>query len=325
MLVILNSDVLYTSTFVHGRVHRNWRQFAEGCHKVGARLIIPRTTLLEVNLRQKELADDEKLAIRSAMATFTKYKLPFESVDVDQIVIEPDLIGLFRQTGVSIDAEAATLEDFEDAERRACLHLPPGPPRTRSPAGGEDTRSDEMRDLVIWATACRLARTAGGAILVSRDNVHTNKHATSEGETQQLRVAFDLDEALGMLGAETAAGKIAEQFLREAWPTFLRCGVPVSSDYSVKTITDAVFTQGTRGIASARFAFSAANPKGKRFRAKASVSSIDDGAFVVTLADSHIDQSRCDAANIGATVARAGQMPTDDYQDRLSDLRNLLG
>jgi hypothetical protein len=49
-----------------------------------------------------------------------------------------------RATGVQLEVENPKLEDYRNAERRACLHLSPQPP---------ETKSDEMRDLVIWEVA----------------------------------------------------------------------------------------------------------------------------------------------------------------------------
>jgi hypothetical protein len=45
MLVILNSDVLFTDAFIHKRVHKHWHQFADGCRSVNAELVIPSTAL----------------------------------------------------------------------------------------------------------------------------------------------------------------------------------------------------------------------------------------------------------------------------------------
>jgi hypothetical protein len=45
MLVILNSDVLFTDAFMHKRVHKHWHQFADGCRSVNAELVIPSTAL----------------------------------------------------------------------------------------------------------------------------------------------------------------------------------------------------------------------------------------------------------------------------------------
>jgi len=57
--MLVNSDVLYTSSFVHQRVHQEWRRFTEGCLSVNAELVFPRTALYEIERQQKELCERE--------------------------------------------------------------------------------------------------------------------------------------------------------------------------------------------------------------------------------------------------------------------------
>jgi hypothetical protein len=84
-----------------------------------------------------------------------------------------------RATGVQLEVENPKLEDYRNAERRACLHLSPQPP---------ETKSDEMRDLVIWKVALRVAKRDGKAILVSRDHVHSDERGEAAEACGLLRV-----------------------------------------------------------------------------------------------------------------------------------------
>jgi hypothetical protein len=82
-----------------------------------------------------------------------------------------------RATGVQLEVENPKLEDYRNAERRACLHLSPQPP---------ETKSDEMRDLVIWEVALRVAKRDGKAILVSRDHVHSDERGDKSQKNEEL-------------------------------------------------------------------------------------------------------------------------------------------
>ena len=70
-----------------------------------------------------------------------------------------------------------------------------------------------MRDLVIWMVALRVARRDGGAILVSRDEVHTEERGDEEARSAGLLRARSWDEALEQLGRESPAGALARQLL----------------------------------------------------------------------------------------------------------------
>ena len=57
-----------------------------------------------------------------------------------------------------------------------------------------------MRDLIIWTIALRLAKTGGGAILISRDEVHAHQRGSVEADAAKLHRAKTCDEALDLLG-----------------------------------------------------------------------------------------------------------------------------
>jgi len=221
-----------------------------------------------------------------------------------------------------VRVENATLEDFRDAERSAAMHLPPAPPR-KPPTGKQDTDdSDEMRDLVIWAVACRLATTHGGALLLSRDKVHSGTLGRAEAEEKRLLRAFDFDEALGMLGVETEAGKIASSFLRAAWTKLRENGLPLREQFAVKTITQPMFIKGEKGIESASFSFSCATNDDKRLSGRVTISEVKDAGFRLKISDLLIDNSGQQAIDIQVTHQVKGA--ADDLEERLSALREIL-
>lgn len=324
MLVILNSDVLYKNHFVHQHLPREWANFVDGCKSVGAEVVFPRTALYEVELRQKELYDAEIIAIDEAKRLLKRYHPDQADVRAEDLIKVADVAELFRSAGVRVHIEEAGLEDFQDAERRAALHLPPGPVRKLSAANEAEDSSDEMRDLVIWAVACRLARKNGGALLLSRDKVHSGALGAEEAAEVGLLRAKDFDDALGRLGAETDAGKIARNYLREAWKGMLEAGVPVLPDGYVQTISNPIFVQGEHGIASATFGFGSEIAKGKRFSANAEVTKIEAKTFELLLSDSKIEKSDVNTSNVSITVARDIEEPADDALERMRDLREIL-
>lgn len=324
MLVILNSDVLYTNQFPHKRLHRHWNEFAKGCRAVGAELVIPGTALYEIQLRQRELYEEERQNIENAAALLAKYGVELVAPLRQDLIGEADLVRLFSDAGVRVRVENATLEDFRDAERRAALHLPPSPPR--GPRGNKHDKeeSDEMRDLVIWAIACRLAAGHGGAILLSRDKVHRAASSRAEAEERRLLCAVDFDEALGMLGAETDAGKIATGLLRAAWIKLREAGLPLREQFQIKTVTDIAFVQGEAGIQNARFAFSCDTNDDKRLRAIAEVSDISEAGFDLRLAESFINEARYARGDVNVHVSHARAEVAPDVEERLNALRELL-
>ncbi|OGA66913.1 MAG: hypothetical protein A3G81_29905 [Betaproteobacteria bacterium RIFCSPLOWO2_12_FULL_65_14] len=324
MLVILNSDVLYTNGFMHKHLHRQWDEFARGCCAVNAELVVPSTALYEIQLRQRELYQEEQQHIEDAVALLTKYGARFAEPISAEAISEPDIVRMFRDTGVTIRVENATLEDFQDAERRAGLHLPPAPPRAPRNRKQDKEDSDEMRDLVIWAVACRLAVAHGGAILLSRDKVHRGALGRLEAEEKRLLTAFDFDDALGMLGAETDAGKIAKSFLAAAWQMLREAGLPFREQIQIRTITEPVFVQGDLGLRSARFSFSAETHDDKRFRGRAVVSQIDPQGFQLQISDALVDSTRFAEGDVTIRVVHQRAAPAEDADERLKALRELL-
>jgi hypothetical protein len=323
MLVILNSDVLYTNYFVHERLHKQWNAFVEGCRSIGAELVFPQTALYEIELRQRELYEAEVAAIEDAARTLHKYGAG-SSIRGEDLIKVPNIVELFRSAGATVHVETATLEDFQDAEKRAALHLSPAPSRRLSPSNEVEETSDEMRDLVIWAMACRLAKDKGNALLLSRDKVHSGDSGKEEAAQCGLLRAKDFADALGMMGAETEPGKIARGFLVEAWPQLLASGIPISEAPKIQTISNVIFTQGESGIASAEFYFGCDSAKGKRFSAKVEINDIQPKYFEVALSDMKIEKNNCGSDPNPLRITRDVGPERDDSNERLNELKAVL-
>jgi hypothetical protein len=87
--------------------------------------------------------------VEHAYEVLRRAGVPFEEREAAKLFIVPDIAELFRASGAKVEIEDPTLDDFNDAHRRACLHLSPQP---------EETKSDEMRDLVIWQSRSELLK-----------------------------------------------------------------------------------------------------------------------------------------------------------------------
>ncbi len=165
MQVILNSDVMYHhDRLVREQLSAPMQKLATTCKQRGHTILIPETARLEFDRHQAEMAEKERQRLRTACATLDEHGIGHDSVDFEGIVSPRSLISMIAAAGGAVTEIAPTLGDYQDAHRRAALHEAPHPP---------DTKSDEMRDLIIWAQALRIARDEG-ALLICRDKVHTH-------------------------------------------------------------------------------------------------------------------------------------------------------
>jgi hypothetical protein len=105
MLIIANSDILYTNGFVHERLHQEWNRFADGCRSVDAELVIPRTALYEIELRQQELYEKEVDSIATACGLLRRYGVDLAMREPTDLIKMPDIVDLFCKAGVKARIE----------------------------------------------------------------------------------------------------------------------------------------------------------------------------------------------------------------------------
>ena len=176
--VILNSDVIYSKDLRRTGLPTHVVDFLAKCALAGHELVVPETTQIEFEKEQEKarLARISELEKAATVLRQNKVDVPeFSPADLVQSVGLSDLLG--QISGLSYAIHEASLGDYKLALRKACLREPPHPP---------DSKSDEMRDLVIWQTAMRIANESGGALLVSRDEVHTHHRGDIEAAEHQL-------------------------------------------------------------------------------------------------------------------------------------------
>ncbi len=109
MHILINSDILFTSKLVSGHLPSHLDAFARECDKANAVVVLTRTVLLEVERRQQQLVDESVAKVENAYAILRNAGVPFEERSPAEMFSLPDFAELFRQTGVRIEIEEASL------------------------------------------------------------------------------------------------------------------------------------------------------------------------------------------------------------------------
>jgi hypothetical protein len=248
--VLVNSDVAWTSA--RSALAPELAALAHVCRDRKHEIALPLTTVLEFERQQTLLVGQERKALRAAAAALDSYGLAHAEVDADALVTTRSLDDLLRETGATVEVISPTLEDFNDAHRRACLHLSPQP----TPPSDKKQAEDEMRDLVIWSTSIRVARDQGGALLLSRDKIHTGDLGEEEARGVRLTIFDSVEDVLRFFSIETPDAKLFIEMLTPVWSQLPALGVAVPPDVSVSDVRNARFVRGPSGpsfaIASVR-------------------------------------------------------------------------
>jgi hypothetical protein len=314
MKVILNSDVLYHSgTLLRDELSRGLTSFFETCRDQGHEIVVPETVSLEFQRHQREEAEKERGRVRDALQVLDKHSLKYEEVDADAAVREPDLMTLIASSGVRVTDAQPQTDDLREASRRAALREAPHP--------GTDTKSDEMRDLLIWLQAVRIAREDGGALLVSMDKIHRNERGNAEAQGVNL-TRVNVEEALEFLNIRTPAASIIDGLLQLAWPSLAAARPSLPDSIELRRVRRASFVQGEGGLASAAAEIEA-DADGCVLNAKAEFRI--EGGVVTRAALRHVrlgDDSQDDVESEPA--APWDETPTE-YEQQLAELREILG
>lgn len=308
MLVILNSDVA-RSEVTGGALSEAHAELVEACRAEGHIIVLPLTAKLEFDRWQGEVRASRVKKLQDAFGLLERHGVHFESTEPSSVIDVADLATLYEAAGVHIRIEEPTLEDYQDAHRRACMHDPPHPP---------NTKQDEMRDLVIWAQALRLAKANDGAILLSRDDVHLNDSGNHEAQQGQLIRRQSIEEALVDLHIETPTAQTVLAILKNVWDPLRKSGLPLPQDPALIRATNPVFVLGRKGLASAGAEIVLPGEGGT---IEASLRAVFDAeALEVQLTDVRIDGLTRDPVRVTAEQFE-DIYPTTDYADRLEALR----
>ena len=192
MRIILNSDVLHTKRRWADGLPRHIEKLCRCVVAARAIIVLPRTVVFEDERHQTLLDEEEAVAVERAISRLRGWKVSIPEIDVRKVMPKRDVVEALRLTGAIVEVEEPNLDDYREAEKRASLHSSPHPP---------DIASDEMRDLTIWQVATRIATRDGGAVLVSRDQVHAHERGANEAQVAKLSRAKTFDETLAILAA----------------------------------------------------------------------------------------------------------------------------
>lgn len=315
MQVLLNSDLLYKDYLIRDRLPEPIAQLCKACAEHGIPILLPETALLEIRRNQEKLAEDEQKRIESAFKMVERYGVKVDRRDPRELVPRPDIIAMMSELGVKVEVIVPTLDDYNEAHRRACLHNPPQRP---------DAKSDEMRDLIIWNIAIRVARDAGGALLLSRDDVHTHSRGDDEASAAGLLREDSIEKGLEVLEIESPTGSLARKILEPLWPDLVAGGLPLPSQISLKSVREAVFVQGKKTFAEARFRMFALTDKQDRLEAIIRLKVDEDIIKSVTLDDIRVSGEPWGEGRLQLTTNRPAPQQVETYDQRISALRSLL-
>ena len=289
--------------------------FCKDAIESGAKLVLPRTVLLELQRFQSEYAEQRRNELRKASKLMTDYGVAVPIHDVENLVKNVDLIELFGLMGINLEVVDPLLEDYQDAERRASLHLSPQ---------SASAKADEMRDLVIWNVAIRIAERDGKALLVSRDEVHSHDRGADEAAAVGLLRASTFDDALVHLGRASPVGTLAIRLLAPVWETLRQAGLPLPEQLAISRVAEGTFVSEPIGRLSGSFRFSAVGSSGP-ISAKASIRPYElEGHIEVTLRNIVIAGKPRDPDSL-QVVARGDLPSTPPIDERIAALRELVG
>jgi hypothetical protein len=317
MKVIVNSDIIYHSQLVTENMSERLQALFQACSDRGHTIIIPLTTLYEFDRQQLELVQKEISQLESAYKLLDKFKIRYSKIEPSKVVKKPELTGLIKQYAMNVIVEEPTFEDLKEAHKRACLHQSPHPP---------NIKSDEMRDLVIWFIALRLASRDGGALLISCDELHTNERGDSEANRVSLFRVRSIEEALEFLDVETPAGRIIKELLETVWVDLLDAGLPLTPAFSLIGVSGTRFIQGVHGIALASFTFKAKTPDLRIIQAITRIDTVDGIITKVTLSDITLEGETWQEKPLPLVIYtnKAFSLEPDDFQERIDALKLLL-
>jgi hypothetical protein len=253
MRVVINSDILYSMPIAQDSLPDVIRDAFRAIKGAGGVIVLPRTTLLEYERKQTEVSNGRAQALRQAVGQFQRYGIRVEAIDPDALTRFVPFTDLLRDESIAVEVEDATIEDYREAERRACLHLAPQP---------SGKTHDEMRDLVIWSIAMRVAQKDGRAVLVSGDQVHVGPAGDTEAQARGLQRVKGLDEALELLGRESPAGILARTMLESVARPLALAGLPIPERPDIKSLSDLSFVTDAAGYASGQFLFEVQTDQG---------------------------------------------------------------
>lgn len=282
MKLIFNSDLLFANSLIADTLPNKLKEFLLRCkeHANEHEIIIPLTTLLEFERKQNEFVEKEITELQNAKEQIEKYNIKIDEFDSKELVKIPDLIALVENIGISCRVEKPSNEDYENAHQKACLKESPCPP---------DQKSDEMRDIIIWEIANRIANENGGAILLSRDKIHTHHRGDKDASKVNLIRCNSFERAYEALSIETASAKKIKSLLGKMRHKLIESELPIHGSYQIISIIKPKFINIENGTTKASCKLILSSGTGQDISAKMSIEFFNKEPFYVHFTEIIID------------------------------------
>lgn len=306
--------MLFATSLIKDKLPRQVSEFLLACRDKGHEIIIPLTTLFEFNRKQNEFVSKEVSDLNTAATKLTGYGIEVDDFNSSDLVKPPDLIQLINATGISCVLEEPTKNDYDNAHRKACLRETPHPP---------ETKSDEMRDLVIWEISLRIANENNGAILMSRDEVHIHYRGDKEASEYGLIRCNSFERAYESLSIETVSAQRIKELIDKVWNEIIDSKLPIVEGGHVVSITNPIFINTDHGSSIVTCNANFNSGDGKKLTSSLRIEFTDDRPFVFEFKDIKID----DASSLEDVILDLEKpvISDTDLGERLNDLEELIG
>ena len=320
MKLIFNSDILYELAAAKkiGDIPGYLINFFDEIKDFGIQIGLPLTTLLELERIQKENIRKEIREFRKWSEKLNYWGITDSIPDFSEEDLKRDIAAILGGHGVDIIILEPTLEDYNDAHRRACLKLEPH----SSKSGG----SDEMRDLVIWCMAIRIAKEEKSAMLMSKDEVHVGSHGNEEASQVDLFRAKTYNQALKYLKMETPANLQLKELLNPVWEELSKNGLSISTPTPPLKVAAEIFVRNEFGLSSVKGKFVFQKNISDDLLGDISITlnkDVIDSVTVENLQPSDTKGKISIKTDIKVDLQKLG-LSDDDYDDRMSALQDLL-
>lgn len=209
------------------------------CRVAGISIVLPETTLLEFERRHSEFAEKEMHKLAEALLLLERFSISHDDVDPHDVVKEPNLVALLEATGVSVEVIPPSFEDYREAHRRACKHLPPS----------TEKKSDEMRDVIIWLVAVGTAQRSTGAVLIAKDTLFHDARVDDEARAVGLIRVKSVESAIEHVrGLRPSLERFAAILALAVREDLGGQGIRLPEDADRYHVSDPVFTLDDKGL-----------------------------------------------------------------------------
>ncbi len=316
MKIIFNSDLLYADSFIKENLHSQLRKFLISCKKSGHEIVIPLTTLLEFNNKQSEFAKKEIKELDSAVAKLVSYSIKIDSLNTSELVKSPDLIRLIGIHEIKCTVEKPTKEDYDNAHHRACFKVSPAFP---------DAKSDEMRDLIIWEISLRIANNNNGAILMSRDKVHTNCSGDKEASECRLIRCNSFERGYESLSIDTVSAIVIKELITKMWPEIIKSDLPIVKGGQIVSIKEPEFIETEKGSTTAVCIASFQTGDGKELVSLMNIEYMNELPFIIEFKEIEVRSKKNKSSHKDVKLNfKEPVISNKDLIDRMGKLRNIL-